>query len=61
MKKARKAIGDMWERYNKYGATQEQLAGLYGIPRTVVAQFVNARNRNDAWKKYKMTLYFKGY
>ena len=60
MKKLRKAIGDMWERYNKYGATQEQLAGLYRIPRTVVAQFVNAKNKNEAWKKYKNTPWYRG-
>jgi hypothetical protein len=59
MKRLRKAVGDIWELYNTYGRTQEQLAGLYKIPRTVVAQFVNAKNKNEAWKKYKNTLWHR--
>jgi len=53
MKNARKHIYDMWIFWNIYNVTQMKLAHQYRIPKKEVSYIVNARNKSDAWKRYK--------
>jgi hypothetical protein len=49
----KKHIYDMWVKWNQYGETQISLARQYGVPKKVISYIVNARNKSEAYKRYK--------
>lgn len=49
----KKHIYDIWIKWNYYGDTQKQLAKIYGIPVKTVSYIVYAKNKSEAYKRYK--------
>ena len=50
-----KHISDIWMAWNYYNVNQMVLAKNYNMLKSVVSYIVNARNKTEAWKRYKRT------
>ena len=50
-----KHISDIWMAWNYYNVNQMVLAKQYNMSKSVISYVVNARNKTEAWKRYKRT------